>query len=907
MKRIETNLRAVARGAWLLPMALLALGCSGEVGAGGGAPIPASDAAADTTVEDAGTVGDSGAQAGDSAAVVDAGDPGPVDAGPGPVDGGSDPVDSGSDPVDSGSDPVDAGGPNPVDGGPEPVDGGTDPVDAGGAVDAGGPAKDTAGGVCYVGAPNICGEKHYCAGMCGAPGVCTPKPDACATIYSPVCGCDDKTYSNSCVAASKGQAVKAKGECAASGGCKANKECDDANGCTVDTCNLGTGKCNNVAIANGAPCNDGNACTVGDSCLVAAGAAAVCMPGKLKDCTSPDKCKLGTCEAKTGKCTYSQLPNCNNACGGKMGLTCPKGKMCDYLICGADILGVCVDPPKQPCPKTTPAAQVCGCDGKTYANDCLRKVAKVGLKHKGACVDVPLKCSVGGVMGPIGAKCNADQYCKLPLAGACAGYGTCVTKPQNCTKELKPVCGCDKKTYSNSCVAAHEGQNVKSSGKCGGVGKCLTNVDCNDNDKCTIDTCVAGVCKNAKIPNCGVPNKCIVGALNTCGAGSYCDGECDKPGACKAKPKVCTKEYNPVCGCDNKTYSNPCMASYAGVAIKSKGKCAIVQPGCCKADADCKGGFCAGTVGTKVCKTTKGLKAGECWTDAQCGGLKCLAAIICPCGAQCIIADKPGKCEIAPAKCIVGGPVNICGATSYCDGECGKPGACKLKPKGCTKQYDPVCGCDNKTYGNACMASAAGVAMKSKGKCAGKCVMNADCNDNDKCTMDLCMAGVCKNTKIPNCGEQPGCCKDDSSCKGGVCAGTAGTKVCKSTGNLAKGECWTDAQCGGTKCIGASICPCGVQCFAADKPGKCDGGGPGNKCMYGNIKGPQGKVCLKTEYCKLPLIGQCAGYGDCVKKPDACIALAKPVCGCDGKTYGNSCNAAGAGHNVKYNGKCGIK
>jgi hypothetical protein len=100
----------------------------------------------------------------------------------------------------------------------------------------------------------------------------------------------------------------------------------------------------------------------------------------------------------------------------------------------------------------------------------------------------------------------------------------------------------------------------------------------------------------------------------------------------------------------------------------------------------------------------------------------------------------------------------------------------------------------------------------------------------------------------------------------------------------------------------------------------CDGVTYGNECEADRVGvtiayrgecsevcgGIAGIACPQGKFCKFP-IGTCDivdNQGMCAPIPDACITLWDPVCGCDGVTYGNECEADRAGVSIDHHGEC---
>ena len=482
----------------------------------------------------------------------------------------------------------------------------------------------------------------------------------------------------------------------------------------------------------------------------------------------------------------------------------------------------------------------------------------------------------------------------------------CALPPVSCPDTWDPVCGCDGNNYPNECSANALGLNASSSG------------DCSIPNSCTHDSDCDGGYFWAPEYDCeGLGNCQRISEAGSCGSPGPLD--------------------NPVCGCDGQTYESSCFPYEAGVGIWQYNKTCEEIVTSCTENADCDTGeYCWRETGAcddpGLCHVIPEHCAVSQLYNPVCGCDGNSYDNYCEAHLNAVNVQAMGPCISPVAGCADN---SECGEEEYCHretGACNDRGECMTMPTDCNSVNDPVCGCDGQTYYNSCIAASEGMSITSTGECDldNQCRHNSDCAEDEYCAWD---AGIC--SAIGYCTAR----KTVTDC-----AGVPPSLVCGCNGATLENDC--EASVIGTNIAHEGPCPhicnqnadcsegsyCNRETGICDGPGECrempvscpTGGTPvcgcdgttyPNECFAqaagmailtsGSCEGScsENTDCETGEYCaKIP--GQCEGQGFCEEIPQTCPDVNEPVCGCDGTTYGNACEAAAAGVSVSAGGEC---
>jgi hypothetical protein len=142
---------------------------------------------------------------------------------------------------------------------------------------------------------------------------------------------------------------------------------------TQDSCPLGT-----TCDIDGCDARSPGGCLpTPDTSTCPAASDPVCGCDGLTYATDCERLRAGVGRDHRGEC----------AAGGGCGPSgqhplCDDTHVCSHMGCGSNAPGTCA-PLYASCPQD--GARECGCDGKTYANACLRERAGVALDHAGGC------------------------------------------------------------------------------------------------------------------------------------------------------------------------------------------------------------------------------------------------------------------------------------------------------------------------------------------------------------------------------------------------------------------------------------------------------------------------------------------------------------------------------------------
>lgn len=651
-------------------------------------------------------------------------------------------------------------------------------------------------GACVGAGVAGCSDGNPCtadACVAGAGCVHTPVAGACTADNNPCT--DDVCVQGACAALPLANVCQIAGICVPAGAAAPGQSC-----LMCDP---------SVSLGDWSPrswgaCDDGNACTLAEQCE-----SGSCTAGALASCDDGNACTADACLSATG-CVHTSLT-----------VACDDGNPCTVNDSCAS--GACAGSQQL-------AALACE-DGNPCTTDSCHPY--LGCSHapaSGYCDD--------------GVSCTLGDHC---VAGRCAaGSWICpCTDNQGC--EDGDACTTDTCSGGWCAYVADSGASCDDGDACTSVDACLEGLcvglavtDCDDNQPCTLDGCVADTgCWT--VPTAG----------QDCDDGSLCTmaDRCDGSGVCAGLPGSCDDGNE--CTVD---VCDPATAGCAHVALPNGAAC--FDDGVpCSLDR-CEAGVCAHSA----------VVPGSCWIDG-----------VCWAGAAMHPSQPCLRCEPTQSQSLwsaaLGAPCSDGNACTAGDA-CGLTGSCEGN----------AIPCDD---GNPCTTSVCNP-LASSGACQ-HLVRNGPCSDGDACTTgDTCADGACVGAPtdcddqnpctIDLCGAKPGCvhfagadgvaCADDGvSCTLDRCS--AGECVHP----VASGSCLIEGTCvaAGAESV---LLPC-VSCepavstnsWSPTSGAPCTDGNvctSGDLCVSGTCVGEAGAPCNDSNPCT---IDACDGVLGCVYTP----------------------------------------